>query len=559
MALLSQFSTPADVQDFPTNPLMQTTMNQLWSGNVNRWVEAALIGDVWDLVNYGPRPAFYNPLNTDTPTGAVNAAITWNAFPGRIQALFPNNPAQWMQWADQGVPDQVTTDLCSKKTIPEIPYPPTGPRGWQDEYCEWCVTRDANNNITSVMFTCENPEYWMTLWQTDPKKVFELYQGLVGSSVVFDDLCLCDAAGNIIYDPISLRPYYNPLNIWNSGTQTLGNKGGAVHLTSSPNTLGAEFDLAAAASMPRSVNGQPVTNASDLVCCARYGKIGRHSDPTIGQNVNQYVNYTAGLTQVRATLTNPVGLYIQTPDFSNYQTPDGSPASECWHVIRGHSKDPRVLGDIDRLLHVKFSVPAGKSFTVSDISISGAKIQYASQIAQTFNMALMATVYGNSGVTQTSVACTATNPDPSPSVSAIQPLNVFMAYRNLEAQSNELSLSVPILAQPIAQGQTLQNIALLLNTSDTPAGAVFTVPEGDVSIAVTGTQTLPGADLSVYLVSIRANSSAVLGDRTVLASVPGMAATTQAAIGLLTVTSASLSQPDLGMARKPHFRAGRAG
>jgi hypothetical protein len=124
-----------------------------------------------------------------------------------------------------------------------------------------------------------------------------------------------------------------------------------------------------------------------------------------------------------------------------------------------------------------------------------------------------------------------------------------------------LSLSVPILAQPIAQGQTLQNVALLLNTSDTPAGAVFTVPEGGVTITITGTQSIPDADLSVYLVSISASSTAALGDRTVLASVPGMASTTQGAIGLLTVTTASLAvaMPSVARGVKPHFRAGRSG
>jgi hypothetical protein len=33
-------------------------MNALWNGNVVRWVMAAQIGNVYDLTNYGPRPAF---------------------------------------------------------------------------------------------------------------------------------------------------------------------------------------------------------------------------------------------------------------------------------------------------------------------------------------------------------------------------------------------------------------------------------------------------------------------------------------------------------------------
>lgn len=554
MAKLTQFSTPADIQDFSDSPAQQERMNAAWSGNINRWVNAALVGDVWDLINYGPRPAFYNPLDTDTPSTSVNAPITWNAFPGRIPALFPNQSANWLQWADQGVPANVTTNLCTQQSVPAAPYSPTGPRGWQDEYCEWSVTRNAAGQITSVMFTCENPEYWMTLWQVDPGKVLQRYQQLINPAVQLADLSLKDAQGQTVIDPVTGAPCYNPLNKWNSGTQTLPGSGGAMHLTSSPNTLGAEYDLAAAATMPRELNNEPVTSASQLVCYARYGRIGRHSDPTIGQNVNQYVNYTSGLTEVRATLTNPPGLYIQTPDFSGYTTPDGSPAAACWTINRGHLA--QTSDDIDRILHATFSVPAGKNFTVSDISINGAKIQYASQIAGTITMGLMATVFGNSGVTQQPVAGTLDSDNPSPSVSALQPLSVFNAYRAQELASNEQALSIPILALAIRPGQQVDNIALLLNTSQTPNGASFSVVEGGVSISITGTQDLPGLDMSLYLVSISADANAAPGDRTVLASVPGMASTQQAAIGLLTVGGPTLVTSQTGPS-KPNFRRGR--
>ena len=52
----------------------------------------------------------------------------------------------------------------------------SGPRGWKDEYNEWVVTRDASGNITKISFTAENPEYWFTLWNVDPKRVLELYR-----------------------------------------------------------------------------------------------------------------------------------------------------------------------------------------------------------------------------------------------------------------------------------------------------------------------------------------------------------------------------------------------
>ncbi|RZS40487.1 hypothetical protein EV673_2253 [Limnobacter thiooxidans] len=551
MSTLAQFSTPANVQDF-SNPAQQALMNTAWSGNVNRWVEASLVGDVWDLVNYGPRPAFYNPLTTDVPAIAANAAIPWQAFPGRISALFSNNSNDWFEWADNGVTQQVTTDLCTQQSITPIPYPPTGPRGWQDEYCEWSVQRNSNNQITSVMFTCENPEYWFTLWEVSPAQVLALYQSLVSPNVQLADLCVPN-----VNDPITGQPAYNPLNKWNAGTQTLPNSGGAVHLTSSPNTLGAEFDLAAAATIPRSVNGQPVQSASQLVCCAKYGKIGRHSDPTIGQTVNQVVNYTASLPQAQATLTNPVGLYMQTPNFTQYTTPDGTPASEFWTVVRGELKNPSIPGDIDRILHATFEVPASKGYTVSDITIAGSPIQWASQITNTFQMSLMATVFANSGVTQTALSCTSLNNNPSAAVSAIQDATAFAAYRSIEQQMNELPLSIPILAFPLEPGMVRSNVALMLNTGDAPSGGTFKVVEGDVDIQVTGMQSVAG--MQVYIVTLTAGANAKPGDKTILASIPGMPSSQQAAIGLLTVVGQlNGKQSSLAGQAKPYFRKGRA-
>jgi hypothetical protein len=58
MTILPQYSTPGHVVDFLQDPAKQATMNALWNGNVVRWVMAAQIGNVYDLTNYGPRPAF---------------------------------------------------------------------------------------------------------------------------------------------------------------------------------------------------------------------------------------------------------------------------------------------------------------------------------------------------------------------------------------------------------------------------------------------------------------------------------------------------------------------
>ena len=274
-AVWKSFLTPGNVVDFPTDPARQAAMNQLWNDNVAGWLTAALTGDVWDLVNYGPRPAFYDPLTTGTPADAALAPIPWNAFPARISVMFPDQPTKWNEWADTGDLPQITQNLCTGP-IAATPYTPTGPRGWQDEYCEWSVRRDPDTQeILSIMFTCENPEYWLTLWRVSPQAVLAVYRQLVNPAVTLDDLSLTDSQGFVTDPANGNQRVYNPLNKWNRGTQTLPTSGGAMHLTSSPNTLGAEYDLAAAATMPRvSGTGQPITSSQPLICCAKYRPAG---------------------------------------------------------------------------------------------------------------------------------------------------------------------------------------------------------------------------------------------------------------------------------------------
>jgi hypothetical protein len=502
------------------------------------------------LQNYGPRPAFYNPLTTDTPSTAIIAPITWNAFPARIQALFPINSSKWQEWADTGALPNITMELCGGQTIPPQSYGPRGPRGWQDEYCEWSVQRDQSGNITAVMFTCENPEYWLTLWEVEPNAVLQLYRSAVNPNIAMDDL-IVHSAGQPVIDPTTSRPIYNPLNKWNLGTQWRSDGGGAMHLTSTPNTLGAEFDLAAAGTMPRALPGQP--SAADLICCAKYGQIGRHSDPTIGQSVNAFVN-GSNLQGALATLTNPPGLYIQMPDFSAYQTPDGADASQFWSVTRGQRKG---AGDpIDRILHATFSVPASKGYTVSDIKINGSNIKFGSQIVETITMALAATVFASGGANQQPVACTIAAVDPALVASALQPWNVFQAYRAAETAAGEAVLSFPILSLPIARGSTMTDIALVLN-ADAPDGLEVDITGTGVTAKVTGKNTVSGVGV-VAMLSLTASSSADLGDRGILVAAPGAPKSSQPAIGLLNVVDSTPTVVAGVTGLRPHFRRGRA-
>src|SRR5262249_31796356 len=160
----------------------------------------------------------------------------------------------------------------------------------------------------------------------------------------------------------------------------------------------------------RVLNGEQVKDVSPLVCCARYGRVGRHSDPTIGQFVNHVVNGRLPSPGWLATLTNPPGLYMQTPDFGGFETPDGTDPSEFWTVVRGSTAGPN--DGLARILHATYSVPESKGYTVGDITSGVEPIQYGSQIAQAITMKLAATAFLGSGPEQTGVGCRTDKPDP---------------------------------------------------------------------------------------------------------------------------------------------------
>jgi hypothetical protein len=406
MPVLNQFSPPAKQNDFPNDPAKEEEFRSLWNSNVNGWTQQAIVGNPWN-VEYGAHQTFYyNPLDTDMPDGATPVQISWIAFPNRIIYYFSSfTPDQQWEFADLGylsdgtsIPQIPTSDaVCAGASTPTIPYGPYGPRGWQDEYCEWSVTRDPQTNkITRIDFTCENPEYWFTLWRVDPETVCELYRSTLNNqNVRVEDLYLY-FNGSPVIDPTTGLPAYNPLNKWNSGTVSTSEAGGAMHLTSTPNNLATELALAGAATLLRQVgNG----DAQTLLCCSQYGQPQRNSDPHIGQAANQVVQGNPQTGQVKISLADPVGLYIQMPDFSSYQLPsdpnlppDAQP-SDCWQIVRGQQSIDGFPSGSNFILHAAFEIPqswieAGVAFTVGDIMIQGNPIQWASQITQTFQVAL---------------------------------------------------------------------------------------------------------------------------------------------------------------------------
>ncbi len=305
MSILNSFSTPAFIQEPALNSTQQAQLNSLWNTNVEGFTQQAITGDPWNNLNSPIQCSYYDPTKTDIPSGTGTTPVTWIAFPNRLnqylgQGSFPANPYNLTQQQLWEIGDTgYYTEGSSKKSFPGIPetlcpepdwsaplhtYGPYGPRGWQDEYCEFSVTRDpSSGKITRVDIVCENPEYWYSLWRVSRQAAAQTYQdtlnyGLPSGSpnavtVTVQDLELTDSSGKPVIDPSTGHAAYNPLNKWNSGPLSIRGKhasGGAMHLTSTPNTLQTELGLAGGATVGRSVAGN--ANPQKLICCSQYGQ-----------------------------------------------------------------------------------------------------------------------------------------------------------------------------------------------------------------------------------------------------------------------------------------------
>ena len=159
-----------------------------------------------------------------------------------------------------------------------------------------------------------------------------------------------------------------------------------MHLIQANNTLGAEIELAAAATIVRRRNGALVTAEQELIECGAYGQAERFSDPHIGAEVNALARQKADIT-----LANPVGLCIGGLSVAGWQAPDGSDPASYWRVTRGTAQ---------KAVRAVYEVPDGKGFVVGDITIGGRKIEYAGQIADfiTIKLTGLATRLGQSTV-----------------------------------------------------------------------------------------------------------------------------------------------------------------
>jgi hypothetical protein len=167
---------------------------------------------------------------------------------------------------------------------------------------------------------------------------------------------------------------YNRLNKWNTSR-------GAMHLNQRNNTLGAEINIAAQATILRAdQNGQLITDADTLIQCAKFGQPGRASDPTIGDHVNSLARDGYSIT-----LQNPVGLYMAGINTAGFVTPNGSDAQQYFKILRGAG---------GMTVRAVFEVPVSEGFSVGDITIDGQPIQFGGQIAEHITMKLTGLAFG---------------------------------------------------------------------------------------------------------------------------------------------------------------------
>lgn len=336
---LTQFDPPGFLTD------LTAAQMKGWSDWVSKQLDEARDSDGRSagLSNAGPRHQFFNPLRSALSAGAAEQDITWTAFPRLVKISSTSDRQRW-QKADES-------------------------RHAQDEYCEWSVVRDAKTNkITRVDFTSEGPEYWEYMASVDPALVLRLYRELVGPQVQSSDLFPAEGQ-------------YDPRNRWNSGTT-----GGIVHLIQANNTLGAEIELAAAATIIRRRDGRILTSEQELIACSLYGQAQRNSDPTIGAKVNDLARAKADVT-----LANPVGLCIADLSTAGWKAPDGSDPGGYWKITRGTA---------EKGLRAVYQVPPEKKFLVGDVTINGDAIEFGAQIADfiTIKLTGLATRIGESAV-----------------------------------------------------------------------------------------------------------------------------------------------------------------
>lgn len=550
------FNTPAgqglkDFDKVQAKPALLDAFLQDWNDNVAQWTAASVIGNPWSNQNDAPRAWYFNPQQTGWPGDVQTVPITWTPFPNRLPTFFgPTSQIEKGGQLSRALTGQEIYQLADLNAITvdnrqfvlynpdpkaqnvlKVPaskcpgidwggeymsFSPVGPRGWLDEYCEWSITW-ANNvpgsDIESITFTCENPAYWLTLWNVSPDIVAQLYQLYCDPAVKVEDLYLTypdgsPNAGQPVIDPTTGRPAYNPTNKWNSGTLKLpGVSGGAMHLTSPPNTLSAEVYLAAASTIQR-ISARP-TNPQALICCAQYGQNFRNSDPHIGAVGNSAAESSL------ITLADPVGLYIQRPNANLFQLPANSPPFEKFWTVKRGALDPNNVAGMDSILQMTFAVPPGAGFSMKDIKVNDSQLGFlpllcAGQIAKTMQIALrvVAQTPPTGSPPNPRVGCVSAQPDASlqPWPAQLVPSSLFYGNSPTDLPSRLAAgtqVELALIVQGASNDTAAANARIQFDNPGVSARVTEYIPNAS---AIPGLTNSGGTQAFILQVTIAANA-----------------------------------------------------
>ncbi len=395
---MQRFDPPGFVDD------LDDAQKDRWSQVVSDWLDRARAGSPQD--NDGPRAQFFNPLTEPPAADQTVAVIAWNAFPRQVKSTSLSDKHRWRR-ADAD-------------------------RNNQDEYCEWSVERDpVTQKVVRVTFTSEGPEYWRELAALNPDRVLELYREHISPAIEHEDLFVDGE--------------YDSLNRFNNSTTR-----GAMHLIQPANTLSAEIELGAAATIRRVRNGVELTGAQELILCSRFGEPGRNSDPFIGEQVNALARQGADIT-----VNNPVGLYLHEFNPVGWTTPDGADPRGFWRPMRGRE---------GHCVRAVFEVPAELGYVVGDITIDGRRIDFGAQIADfvTIKLEGLATRFGQSTVAPFE-GCIGDAMAAPPALTAAPPAGLALPGRSLRRRTEPATATTAAAPPSLTPGGLPDDDAALLS------------------------------------------------------------------------------------------------
>jgi hypothetical protein len=358
-----QYAPPAGQNDMAGRPEEQKYLDE-WSKLLAQSfrAEIALLEQ-----RLGTTPLFFTELDHTLGASVPVASVPWLGFPRGLLLESNNDRLAALAAAEQRGQQRIGFE------DPQLTRPVTRTFRRQDEYLEWVAVK-RGGSVVRYAFTAEGPEYWEHLAAIDREAVRRLYQEFTGRDVAWNELAWdTDVWVQSEGEPVRIYKQgdYDPFNSVNVEEC-------AAHLTHPANTLGAEIDLAAKATVLRTDSqGELLSERRRLACCSDFGDPNRNSDPTIGLAANQTVRGGTSLT-----LADPVGLYIQAFDTSRVADAAGNALNGWWVVKRPRSTSP------GRTLRAEFGPPPGSALTLADVRVVGEPLTSGGQLAELTTMTL---------------------------------------------------------------------------------------------------------------------------------------------------------------------------